>query len=91
MGSKTGTKQRIDRRKQLFKRQGGRCAYCDTPMDASSVTFEHVWPKSLGGTQAISNGLAVHEPCNRRKASSPPTIGTYLEHPHLRVPERFWA
>ncbi|MFD4474595.1 HNH endonuclease [Streptomyces sp. NPDC058471] len=86
----SGTRQRANRRNRLYERQGGRCAYCGHPMNAN-VTFEHVWPKSLGGTQAISNGLAVHGRCNRRKASKPPTIGIYLEHPHLVIPQRFWA
>lgn len=70
----------------LSKLQGGCCAYCEvrfsTEEDADNAdddfewveaTFDHVVPKSQGGSNDITNGLAVCIRCNTAKDDRPPT------------------
>ncbi len=62
--------------------QGGKCAYCpreftdddiDVDGPATWPTFDHVVPKSRGGSNSIKNGLAACIPCNGKKGSRKPT------------------
>ena len=62
--------------------QGGRCAYCpreftdddiDVDGPATWPTFDHVVPKSRGGSNNIKNGLAACIPCNGKKGNRKPT------------------
>ena len=62
--------------------QGGKCAYCpmhftdddiDVEGPATWPTFDHVVPKSRGGSNSIKNGLAACIPCNGKKGSRKPT------------------
>lgn len=62
--------------------QGGKCAYCpreftdddiDVDGPATWPTFDHVVPKSRGGSNSIKNGLAACIPCNGQKGNRKPT------------------
>lgn len=57
--------------------QGGKCAYCGCHFSRTArnrgATFEHVVPKSKGGSNKLSNGLAVCKACNGAKADKDPT------------------
>lgn len=59
----------------LVKAQDHQCAYCNRRFDSRYLwpTFDHVVPRSKGGPDYITNGLAVCEPCNVRKADKMPT------------------
>jgi len=50
----------------LFLRDEFRCQYCGSPHD---LTFDHVVPRSKGGTTCWENVVAACSPCNLRKGS----------------------
>ncbi len=50
----------------LFLRDEFRCQYCGSPHD---LTFDHVVPRSRGGTTSWENVVAACSPCNLRKAN----------------------
>ena len=67
---------------RLREAQGTRCAGCGLPTpppeaqsrhDDSAPTFDHVLPRSLGGTNGTHNGIMKHRRCNRERGDHPPT------------------
>ena len=50
----------------LFLRDSFRCQYCGSNGD---LTFDHVIPRSKGGTTVWENVVAACSPCNLRKAA----------------------
>ena len=50
----------------LFLRDGFRCQYCG---NRGELTFDHVIPRSSGGTTRWDNVVAACSPCNLRKGS----------------------
>jgi 5-methylcytosine-specific restriction endonuclease McrA len=50
----------------LFLRDGFRCQYCGSPHD---LTFDHVVPRSKGGTTSWENVVAACSPCNLKKGN----------------------
>lgn len=57
------------RKKVLFNRDNWQCQYCGTRLDWSSVTIDHVTPKSRGGTTCWKNCVAACKKCNSKKGS----------------------
>lgn len=60
----------------LVERDGGDCSLCAGPLDFSiawpdprSVSIDHVYPVSLGGTNAPENLALAHFSCNLRKSN----------------------
>ena len=51
----------------LFLRDGFRCQYCG---NRGELTFDHVVPRSSGGTTRWDNVVAACSPCNLRKGSN---------------------
>ena len=51
----------------LFLRDGFRCQYCG---NRGELTFDHVIPRSSGGTTRWDNVVAACSPCNLRKGSN---------------------
>ena len=50
------------------------CAYCPYRfVTARGPTFDHVWPRGLGGPRTLKNGLAACRMCNLRKSGRQPT------------------
>ena len=54
---------------------GGRsrveCHYCRRVLTFNETTLDHVLPKSMGGTFAISNLVLACLECNQRRADTP--------------------
>ena len=55
-------------RVEAWTKQGGRCAYCQSPLKRREVTADHVRPRSKGGTDA-GNIVAACTYCNKAKGS----------------------
>jgi 5-methylcytosine-specific restriction endonuclease McrA len=70
----------------VFLRDRFRCQYCGERFAAWALTFEHVIPRSKGGTTSWSNIVTACVPCNTRKGSSErmrprraPTVPTHRD------------
>jgi 5-methylcytosine-specific restriction endonuclease McrA len=50
----------------LFLRDEFSCQYCGAKQD---LTFDHVWPRKLGGVTSWENVVAACAPCNLKKGS----------------------
>ena len=61
-------KRKITRR-AVFARDGWACQYCGA---RTSLTVDHVIPRSKGGTSGWDNIVASCAPCNRRKGDRLP-------------------
>lgn len=56
-------------RYNLFLRDRHRCQYCGTHHATRDLTFDHVIPRSKGGTNGWQNVVAACVPCNGRKGN----------------------
>lgn len=56
-------------RHNIFKRDGGLCAYCGTHKD---LTLDHVLPKSRGGKTNWQNLVTACKSCNAKKGNATP-------------------
>jgi 5-methylcytosine-specific restriction endonuclease McrA len=63
------THRRKITRRAVFARDGWSCQYCGS---RSSLTVDHVIPKSKGGQSSWDNIVASCAPCNRRKGDALP-------------------
>jgi hypothetical protein len=54
-------------RREVFRRDGGRCAACGTD---SLLQFDHVIPVAMGGASTAQNLQLLCAPCNRAKGAS---------------------
>ncbi|MGI9099753.1 MAG: HNH endonuclease [Solirubrobacteraceae bacterium] len=63
------THRRKITRRAVFARDGWTCQYCGS---RSSLTVDHVIPRSKGGTSTWDNIVASCAPCNRRKGDALP-------------------
>src|ERR687894_168032 len=57
-------------RRAVFARDRWTCQYCGT--ERSSLTVDHVIPRSKGGSSSWENIVACCAPCNRRKGDRLP-------------------
>lgn len=55
-----------DVRREVFRRDGGRCAVCG---DDALLQFDHVIPVALGGASSPENLQLLCAPCNREKGA----------------------
>ena len=55
-------------RNALYKRDEGKCAYCDVNLDLKSSTIDHIVPTSRGGTSSWLNCVLSCVICNGQKA-----------------------
>jgi hypothetical protein len=60
----------------LFNQQAGKCAYCGEQMTLTDhynsqthATKDHVFPRSKGGRNDLSNLVACHRSCNEEKSN----------------------
>ncbi len=54
-------------RMNIFLRDNFTCQYCQTRFPPDQLTFDHVIPRSKGGSTSFDNIVAACEPCNTRK------------------------
>jgi 5-methylcytosine-specific restriction endonuclease McrA len=52
-----------------WKRQHGRCFYCQCDVAKDEATFDHIIPRSKGGEDHLENGVASCKPCNEAKGT----------------------
>lgn len=68
----------------LYYRDHGYCQYCETPLKISSVTRDHVVPRSKGGPDEWKNVVAACKVCNAKKDNLMPTgIWVPKRKPHI--------
>ena len=51
----------------LYYRDHGVCSYCEKELTLVNMTYDHVYPKSLGGTNTWENLVCSCGPCNSKK------------------------
>jgi 5-methylcytosine-specific restriction endonuclease McrA len=75
-------------RRAVFARDGWTCQYCGS---RSSLTVDHVVPRSKGGSSSWDNIVASCAPCNRRKGDLlPRQVGMkLLRRPRTPGPQVF--
>ncbi len=56
-------------REYLLEKWGRKCAYCYK--EGVPLEVEHIVPKSLGGSNRVSNLTLACRPCNEKKGSNP--------------------
>lgn len=66
--------QHLDRvsRFMLYKRDGGRCSYCEKEISQKEATIDHVIPKSQGGSTSWENVVLCCKKCNCIKDNRTP-------------------
>ena len=56
-------------RREVYERQGGKCAICGKPFDIEVMEADHITPWIEGGRTIASNCQMLCRDCNRRKSS----------------------
>lgn len=56
----------------IVKRDKWTCQYCDTRLQNSQITIDHVLPKSHGGKSTFINCVVACQACNNKKANRTP-------------------
>jgi Restriction endonuclease len=56
-------------RENIWFRDMGKCAYCRKDVSLRDLTFDHVYPRSLGGPTDWENIVCACQECNVRKAN----------------------
>lgn len=59
-------------RLSLFKRDMGTCQYCNLELTRSTITMDHVIPKSQGGETSFTNCVIACYACNNKKGNKTP-------------------
>lgn len=54
--------------RNIWVREGGKCAYCGKPLSLRTTTREHVIPSSKGGSDGLTNVVACCSACNGKKS-----------------------
>lgn len=58
-------------RRSILLRDRFKCQYCGGRFESQDLTFDHVVPKSSGGTTCWENILSCCVPCNKEKRNRP--------------------
>ncbi len=56
----------------IFRRDRGKCQYCDEQFSRQDLTIDHVIPRSLGGKSIWENVVCSCVDCNRKKGGRTP-------------------
>ena len=64
-------------KREMLRKQGGECTWCQKPLHYDAVEVDHVWPISRGGRNWVSNLQVLHgvkgnedgRKCNQEKAA----------------------
>lgn len=79
-------------KRNIYLRDGGKCAYCRSQVEISEATYDHVVPRQKGGKTDWENIVIACHPCNQQKGcKSLDQAGLKLERPPTRpttLPER---
>lgn len=59
-------------RRNILMRDRYSCQYCGLRCSPTTITIDHVMPRSRGGRTTWENVVAACHPCNRRKADHTP-------------------
>lgn len=59
-------------REEIWKRDGGYCYLCNSPVDQNNWHMDHVVPLSRGGDHAFDNCAVTHPVCNLKKGTKTP-------------------
>jgi 5-methylcytosine-specific restriction endonuclease McrA len=67
---------------QLMARDGTNCTICGEPLDRKLrdvhhhryITFDHIVPRSAGGSDATTNKRLAHAVCNWKRGNDPVPI-----------------
>lgn len=65
---------RQELKQRAFRRENGRCFYCDRPLIYHHATMDHIKPKSQGGKLEIGNIVIACFKCNNRRGDYPADI-----------------
>jgi 5-methylcytosine-specific restriction endonuclease McrA len=81
------------RKKVLFNRDNWQCQYCRMTLNWTSVTIDHVQPRSRGGGTTWKNCVASCKACNKRKADRTPAEAgmPLIKQPGEPSPLHFWG
>lgn len=66
---KTQSLSRAARKVEFMRNQMGLCIWCGQRITGGQVSFEHIVPKSLGGTLSQLNTCVAHILCNNNRMS----------------------
>ena len=88
-------------RAALVKRDEAKCQYCQTKLNASQITVDHVLPKSLGGITSFTNCVVCCTTCNNKKANKTiqesgltllrkPMHPSFTDYYNVTVPQDYW-
>jgi 5-methylcytosine-specific restriction endonuclease McrA len=56
-------------RHEIYKKTGGRCAYCGLPLRINEMCVDHIKPLCQGGADSPENMLPACRSCNSYKSS----------------------
>ena len=76
-----GELQGYEVREYLLEKWGRTCVYCD--IEQVPFTIDHIHPKSLGGSDRVSNLTLACFPCNQRKGAQ--DVRVFLAHDPERL------
>ncbi len=72
-------------RLNVYVRDGFTCAYCETKLPMSKLTYDHVIPRSRGGRTEWLNIVTACYPCNSKKGNKTPIdAGMRIKRPPFR-------
>ena len=72
-------------RRNLYRRDGFCCQYCNRSYAPSKLSIDHVLPRSRGGRTTWENCVLACVRCNRKKGSRlPHEVGMHLLHKPVR-------
>jgi len=59
-------------RENVYARDAGKCQYCSAGVPRHEITYDHVVPRALGGTNTWENIVICCVACNQRKGGKTP-------------------
>ncbi|WP_197480168.1 MULTISPECIES: HNH endonuclease [unclassified Anabaena] len=70
------SQQRKSKKRQLIDIYGSCCWWCGEYLPSKKLTFEHLFPKSRGGSNALENLRLACFSCNNKRGNSlyPPGV-----------------
>lgn len=59
---------------EIYKRERGKCFYCDMKLKFKKATIDHIKPKSYGGELSKNNTVIACYTCNQKRGNMPADI-----------------